>query len=75
VAGVALLGLGLSACSGGNRDVVALYGVPDTGFVDEDGDGWRAADDCDDTDDTINPDAEETAGDGVDSNCNDDDDT
>ncbi|MCB9744282.1 MAG: putative metal-binding motif-containing protein [Alphaproteobacteria bacterium] len=44
--------------------------------VDADGDGWTVQDgDCDDSNADIHPDAEETPGDGVDSNCDDADDT
>jgi len=71
-----LLGLSLTAC--GLRGGDALYGGPitDTAFVDNDGDGYAEEDgDCDDNDPNIHPDAEETAGDGVDSNCNGEDDT
>lgn len=69
----ALLSLALVACGpiGGQTK----YGVPDTGFEDHDGDGWGAAVDCDDDDAAIHPEAVETPGDGVDSNCNQDDDT
>lgn len=43
---------------------------------DADGDGWTvAAGDCDDDDETIHPDATETPGDEIDSNCDDADDT
>lgn len=76
-----MVGLAATGCisggPGGDGDAVALYGVADTSaFVDEDSDGFSVADgDCDDADDTIHPDAEETAGDGIDSNCNDDDDS
>jgi len=57
-------------------DMAMDYGVPDTGYVDNDGDGWTIADgDCDDDNPDIHPDAEEVEGDGVDSNCNSDDDT
>ena len=49
------------------------YGVPE---LDADGDGFYAdQDDCDDSDPDINPDAEEIPGDGIDSNCNGEDDT
>ncbi|MEE2751655.1 MAG: putative metal-binding motif-containing protein [Myxococcota bacterium] len=54
-----------------------LYGVPDTGmYTDQDGDGYTEADgDCDDSDASIHPGAQETPGDGVDSNCDGNDDT
>jgi hypothetical protein len=55
----------------------ADYGVPDTGmYVDNDGDGYSEAEgDCDDTNADIYPGAPETPGDGVDSNCDGNDDT
>lgn len=70
-----LLALGLAAC--GDKDdsdsapVMAEYGVADTSaYADNDGDGVSEADgDCDDTNAAIAPNATETAGDGVDSNC------
>ncbi|MCB9744283.1 MAG: putative metal-binding motif-containing protein [Alphaproteobacteria bacterium] len=56
------------------------YGMPDTAIdsvvEDADGDGFTvAAGDCDDDNADVHPDAEETAGDGVDSNCDGSDDT
>ena len=53
------------------------YGVPDTGmYTDNDGDGYSEADgDCDDDNASIHPGAEETPGDGIDSNCDGNDDT
>ncbi len=55
----------------------ADYGVPDTGmYTDNDGDGYSEADgDCDDQDASRHPGAEEIPGDGVDLNCDGNDDT
>ena len=74
-----LLGLALAGCDGAKVDdstmtMKALYGT--TALPDEDEDGYtETAGDCDDTDAAIHPNAEETAGDGVDSNCDGADDT
>lgn len=74
-----LLGLTLAGCGtlDPNMDVQAMYGEAETGNQeDADGDGWTvAAGDCDDDDETIHPDATETPGDEIDSNCDDADDT
>ena len=83
--------LGLTACGDeddkdtadtGGSDIqvedsaMALYGVPDTAMWDNDGDGYTPDDgDCNDNDSTVNPGATETAGDGIDSNCDGEDDT
>ena len=66
---VALLGLSLLA--GGCQTTHALYGVE---VSDNDNDGYFEGEDCDDNDPDIHPGAEETAGDGVDSNCDGQDD-
>ena len=58
--------------------VAALYGAEmmDTAYWDDDGDGFSIEDgDCDDSNPDIHPDATETPSDGVDSNCNGEDDT
>ena len=80
-----LLGLTVGALNGcvsgakyGSPDsgAAAEYGVPDTAMIDGDGDGWTPMDgDCDDSNADIHPEATETPGDGVDSNCNAEDDT
>jgi hypothetical protein len=69
-----LMGLGMAGC---DQAVEDIYGVPnfDTAFrADEDGDGFSVVDDCDDEDSSIYPGAEEIPGDGIDQNCNGDDD-
>ena len=43
--------------------------------IDADGDGYFSGEDCNDTDSSIYPGADETTGDGKDSNCDGDDDT
>ena len=91
VAAAALLGLVTTGCGDKESDTgaettdtedtsystAALYGSPNTGYYDDmDEDGWSAADgDCDDSDASIHPEAKEIPGDGIDSNCNNDDDT
>ena len=72
--------LGLTACGdkSSDPDVSALYGAEmvDTAYMDFDGDGYSPDDgDCDDGNADVHPDAEETPGDGVDSNCDGEDDT
>lgn len=69
-AAAALLGLSMSACT--TETAQALYGVA---MIDEDEDGYPQGSDCDDLDATRHPGAEETPGDGVDSDCDGGDDT
>ena len=74
---------GLEICYDGidnDGDFLIDCSDPDCGsaqecLVDNDNDGFFATNDCDDNDHSIYPGAPETAGDGVDSNCNDDDNT
>ena len=68
------LAIGATGCIGGITGE-ADYGIPDTGYLDADGDGQGVAEDCDDNDPERYWGAEETPGDGVDSNCNGEDDT
>jgi len=52
------------------------YGIAKVDAVDDDLDGYFVpGEDCDDEDPDVNPEAEETPGDGVDSNCDGEDDT
>ena len=91
LSGLSLLTLlGLTACGDEDKDtgssdvpiedtaVAALYGVEmvDTAYWDGDGDGYTPDEgDCDDSNPEIYPGAREIAGDGVDQNCNGEDDT
>lgn len=67
-----LAAMALAACDGG-KTFIPPYGLPDSQTVDADGDGYSAQEDCNDHDATIHPDAEEIPDDGVDSNCDDQD--
>jgi hypothetical protein len=49
---------------------IATYEIAVRPFEDADGDGFSATFDCDDAKATINPDAEDVAGDGIDQDCN-----
>jgi hypothetical protein len=83
-AAAALLGLTLGAAVG-CQDLYGLpdkqpepqpeYGVADTSMADSDDDGWRDDEDCAPDDPTVHPEAEETPDDGVDSDCDGQDDT
>jgi len=67
---------GATSSSVNSSSIAAAYGVPET---DADLDGYNdqnfGGDDCDDTNANIHPGAAETPGDGVDSNCDGQDDT
>lgn len=70
-----LAALALAACDG-SKNFTPPYGVaPESSVVDEDGDGYGARTDCDDSNPDIHPDAVETKDDGIDSNCDDADNT
>lgn len=50
----------------GHSEPQAEYGVA---LVDEDDDGYDTGSDCNDADPSVHPDAADTAGDGIDSDC------
>ncbi len=58
--------MGLSMATGCPNQTQALYGAP---AVDQDGDGYLEGDDCDDSDASIHPGADDPEGDGIDQNC------
>lgn len=76
-----LVAAALSGCGPFVTDgLIAAYGVAETGMFDTggdvDADGYTRSDgDCDDHDAAVYPGATETIGDGVDSNCDGEDDT
>ena len=53
---------------GGSVSDIGAYGGPEASVSDDDGDGWEDVYDCDDEDDTVNPDTPEVC-DGIDNNC------
>ena len=61
-----LLFLALLGCREDSKDSVSETGSVD--LVDADGDGFDSIFDCDDANDAVHPDAEETC-DGIDNNC------
>jgi hypothetical protein len=80
--GSLVLGIGICATCGGTRLVTrsgaALLlglGLAAAGCDKNRDDGYSDDVDCDDNDAEIHPDATETPGDGVDSNCDGEDDT
>ena len=77
-AGALIMGLAAAGCNGVGDDIGVQpeYGVAETGYLDGDGDGFTPMEgDCDDSDADRFPGAEETADDGIDSNCDGNDNT
>ena len=76
---LALLGLAAVVSGCGDKEIYEpAYGIAAdyTGYTDFDGDGYSPFEgDCDDADPDVHPGATETVGDGVDSNCDGNDDT
>ncbi len=59
--------LPMLACGGGSNNVI--NSTKDTGYVDADMDGYPDTVDCDDSDPSVHPEAEEICNDGIDNDC------
>lgn len=70
----AALGCLVAGCAGDPEPTKPDPTDPSTGFADADGDGFNVLSDCDDTDPTVHPGADDPPYDGVDADCAEDSD-